>query len=127
MTIRLPIPHAKQSASEAMDLLQSLASDLVREHPEAAVEVTRIFFTQIRGEIDVLMPPAKTPAPMQSPRAMTDSEARAFESESMPFGKHIGEPIGQVPADYLLYLDENQFATKLRRYLSSERFQKVQA
>ncbi len=26
---------------------------------------------------------------------------------TMPFGKHLGKPIGQLPADYLLWLRDN--------------------
>ena len=124
--MKLPIPYARESATEAMDLLQSMAADLVREHPDAAVEVTRTFFTTIRDAIDVLMPRPKVAEPITGPRPMTDDEARKFESESMTFGKYGGETIGNVPCDYLIYLDENPFAAKLRRYVASERFQRHQ-
>jgi len=122
----LPIPKARESGTEAMDLLQSLAADLVREHPEAAIEVTRTFFTTVREAIDVLMPRVQPPANMLAVRAMDDEEARKFEAETMTFGKYAGTPIGNVPPDYLLYLDENQFAAKLRRYVASERFKRLQ-
>ena len=122
----LPIPHARESATEAMDLLQSMASDLVREHPEAAVEVTRTFFTTLRESIDVLMPRPKAAGPIAGTRPMTDDEARKFEAETMTFGKHTGDAIGDVPADYMIFLDENPFAAKLRRYVAGERFQRIQ-
>lgn len=40
------------------------------------------------------------------------SEWDEFTDESiMPFGKHRGKPLGEVPADYLVWLLEQDWAT----------------
>jgi uncharacterized protein (DUF3820 family) len=58
---------------------------------------------------------------------MTDAPAAAFEKTPMPFGKYQGEPVGDVPVDYLIWMTEGDFTTTMRRYLASERFQRRQA
>lgn len=62
-----------------------------------------------------LAPPADT----RPAGALSDSDLRAFEREPMPFGKHQGTPIGQVPLEYLDWLigEQELFTRKVREYL----------
>jgi hypothetical protein len=54
---------------------------------------------------------------------MKESEAARFESFLMPYGKHAGDFIGEVPCDYLLFLTEgDDFSQELKRYVKSKRF-----
>ena len=56
--------------------------------------------------------------------AMGDLDARTFELEQMVFGKYADLPMGQVPIDYLDWLDEqDDFRRRLNRYLRSDRCQ----
>ena len=57
---------------------------------------------------------------------MDDREARKFENVTFPFGKYQGSTVGEVPVDYLLFITENDFGTKLKRYLKSKVFQERQ-
>ena len=57
--------------------------------------------------------------------AMSDAEARQFESFEIQFGKHKGRQVHEIPLDYLLWLDEQpDFRIQLRKYLGSDRVQK---
>ena len=122
---QLPIPHAKTTAAEAVDVLLEMMNDAANAHPDHKADVARIFWDTVRAEIDVLVPRSE-PNQLPSVRAMTDQQARDFEAERMPFGKHDNKVIGDVPPEYLLWLDENSFNARLRQYLASERFQRRQ-
>lgn len=39
------------------------------------------------------------------------------DNQLMAFGKHKGEPIGTVPASYLLFLYENDRAGRHKKYI----------
>ncbi len=71
-------------------------------------------------------PTPSLPPPSWTP--MTDDEARHFERRSMPFGQHRGKQVGDVPLEYLIWLDESQrqFGAELKRYLANERVQREQ-
>ena len=57
-------------------------------------------------------------------KPMTRQESQKFDKETMPFGKHKGQRIADVPLDYLLWLDDQpDFRRSLWRYLGSERIQ----
>lgn len=59
--------------------------------------------------------------------AMTDAEAKKFERDGMPFGKWAGNPVGKVPLEYLVWLDEqDDFHRQLNRYLRNEQVQRMQ-
>ena len=53
---------------------------------------------------------------------MDNMEATVFERAWMPWGKHAGVPVGEVPLDYLLAITESDFGTKMKRYLRSDLF-----
>lgn len=56
--------------------------------------------------------------------AMTDVQSRRFGAGPMEGRKHLGEPIDDVPLDYLYYFAEtSDFVKELRRYLKSPRVQ----
>ena len=60
-------------------------------------------------------------------KPMTDMESQGFENTCMEFGKHNGERMGDVPIDYLFWLDEqDNFSKLLKRYLLSKRVQREQ-
>lgn len=62
-----------------------------------------------------------------SEEPMSYDSSLAFERQVMPFGKHAGESIKDVPMDYLLWLEcEPDFRRELRRYLRSDRIQREQ-
>lgn len=54
---------------------------------------------------------------------MTEKEALDFEHVLIPWGKHAGEEVGDVPPDYWLYLTEGTFPDDLKRYMRSQRFE----
>lgn len=57
--------------------------------------------------------------------AMTDEESRKFDSEIMPFGKHKGSKISEIPLQYLVWLSEQpNFNNKLTAYLQSPRIKR---
>lgn len=66
---------------------------------------------------------SKLPADIEPP-AMTTEQAHSFERQPIPFGKHAGFPIGEVPVSYLLWLTEqpDEFRTKLRQYVKTSVF-----
>ena len=51
---------------------------------------------------------------------MSDKEANQFRKSLMPFGKHAGEKIEDVPLSYLAWIDEDRFRNDLHRYLNRE-------
>lgn len=54
---------------------------------------------------------------------MTDEQAKAFEKEELPFGKYVGQPVGDLEyrsLDYLRWLADQTFIDDLRRYLANE-------
>ncbi len=53
-----------------------------------------------------------------------DRQARNFEAQPLPYGRHQGEAVGEVDCGYLLFLTEGDaFSRNLRRYVKSKRFQ----
>jgi len=57
---------------------------------------------------------------------MTESEIRAFERLQVPFGKHAGERVMDVPPGYWLAITEGNFNPQLSRYLRTKHFQNLQ-
>lgn len=53
---------------------------------------------------------------------MSEAEARIFENETMPFGKHQGETISELPTEYLINFSEGKINKKILRYVQSTRF-----
>lgn len=63
------------------------------------------------------------PQPVERLPAFNEQEATRFEAMPMPYGKHAGESVGEVPPDYLLFLTEgDEFSQRLKRYVKSKRF-----
>ncbi len=79
----------------------------------------RSFWEGIRGRalLTAPLPPVAPVEPAITP--MSDGEARGFEKTEMPFGKHAGKPIAEVPLDYLDWLvgQNEEFNAKLARYM----------
>jgi len=109
--------EANIAARKAAHTIHDLARDEAFNHQgQAAVH----FWESLNGLVADVLPvtPAKT-APIP---AMTDAEARQFGQTTMPFGKHSGQRVDEVPIDYLEWLDEQpDFRRDLNRYLRSER------
>lgn len=58
---------------------------------------------------------------------MDDKEAANFERWIMPYGKHGGKPLGDIPIGYMLWLTEGDEVVKnARRYVRSKRFSERQ-
>lgn len=71
------------------------------------------------------LPPDPAPDPVFTP--MTDGEAKAFEHTKLRFGAHEGKTVGEVPIDYLCWLDGHfAWAKALHRYCASRRVQRQQ-
>jgi len=77
------------------------------------------------NEIAKVQPPANDHCPscIERLRPLPDDEAKDFEQDTMPFGKHAGDKIKDVPLSYLDYLvrqwEEDEFRNRLPRYLRS--------
>jgi len=75
------------------------------------------------------LPPDITAKPVVQPviEGMSNIEANAFEKRIMPFGIHVGTPIGEIGCDYLIFMAEGtEFTKELKRYCASERFFNLQ-
>ena len=54
--------------------------------------------------------------------SMSDSEVEEFEGAVIKFGKHSGKKYGDVPLEYLIWLNDQ--SSKLRRYLNNPRIKR---
>ena len=109
----------RKLAEEWLQLAGEMAADLSEEE--------RIpFWTAIAKAAGQQVQAPAPPPPAWTP--MADDEARRFERRSMPFGQHRGKQVGEVPLEYLIWLDEGQrqFGAELKRYLGNERVQREQ-
>ena len=103
-------------------------SDNVQARKDAAEIIEFIgdksvkFWTVLGAMVHDKIP--KVPDAVERHPPMTEQEAIQFEAEDIPFGKHKGNAVGEVPVDYILWLTEgNEFDKDLRRYVRSKRFQ----
>jgi hypothetical protein len=101
---------ARQRAEQVVDMIGD-------ESPRFWEELARLAGEKL---------PAK-PAGYDPLAPMDEQEAIRFEASEMPYGVHIGQQIGMIEARYIGWLAENEFTTKLRRYVKSARFQQRQA
>ena len=109
---------ARDEARNAVELLEEEA----QRHAEP-IRFWGELIKLIREHLPGLIPDVEV---MQD-RPMGDEEAEAFERESMKFGKHQDTQIGEVPIDYLVWMEEqDDFRRELNRYLRSERGQQRQ-
>jgi uncharacterized protein (DUF3820 family) len=59
---------------------------------------------------------------------MDKAERQAFEDSAVMFGKHAGERVGDVPLEYLEWLDSQyDFRQQLKRYLATDLLQRQMA
>ena len=104
---------ARQAADDAMSLLidESKANGGRRFWNHLVTSMREMLGEDVFPDVEVVRD-----------KAMSDLEARAFELEEMAFGKHVGLPMGQVPIDYMDWLDEqDDFRRRLNGYLRSGR------
>lgn len=79
------------------------------------------FWALLATMADAKLP--RAPQTVEHNPPMTEQEAIRFEADEIPFGKHKGTQVGEVPVDYLLWMTEgNEFDKALRRYVRSKRF-----
>jgi hypothetical protein len=110
------------------------ARELARECAELCVDSALEVIPEARAmfwqELLKIIPAAPAPVAPPSRAAIepfSDHQARCFGASKMPFGKHQGQRIDEVPIDYLAMLAEgNEWTQSLRRYLASERIQSEQ-
>jgi len=93
-----------------------------RQEAEALVDLAGEqpprFWETLRDMSLAKLPPV--PAPIDRHPPMDESAALRFERGVMPYGKHAGERIDEVPCDYLIFLTEgDEFSQQLRRYVKS--------
>lgn len=94
---------------------------------ELAGEHTPRFWEIVSNELVKLvrakLPSLVEPIPVDKYPAFTEQQARAFERETVPYGKFKGKYVGEVPPDYLLFLTEgDEFSKQLRRYVKTKTF-----
>jgi len=118
------------SESEASVTSEEIAANIARnlQDREYATEIAEMVgkqrgrFWECLKEICESRLPKPAPAVERLP-ALTDTEASCFETCQMPYGKHVGERVEDVPVDYLLFLTEcDEFSKSLKRYVKSKRF-----
>ena len=103
----------------ARALAKQVADIATAEAPEddASCEAYWLVLRQVCDEH--LPRPEQTSS--ESP-AMTDEQAREFgRCTQMPFGKHVGTYIDEVPLQYLEWYADLSFQPQLRKYLRSPR------
>lgn len=94
--------------------------ELIREEMESRDPVAqRIIANRVRLAIEEWIKAGENPPQPVPP--MNDAEVRRCELEIMPFGKHHGEQIRDVPFDYLEWLADESRNTwrKLHAYLNN--------
>ncbi len=80
------------------------------------------FWVQLRALVDETIPDAKPKRAKGTPKPMNDEESRGFGKTPMPWGKHEGENVDDVPTEYLEFITErDEFKNNVRRYLRSPR------
>jgi len=118
--------QANKAAREAAEAMADLMFDAGQELPLAVRrrywEVLFLRTAEWAGKIGEPHRPVE-PAP-RCEGAMSDQEAKRFEQEVMPFGKHKGKAVVDVPLDYLFWLDGDEFRRRLPGYLLSDRVQR---
>lgn len=117
--------HARCKARETAEALADL---VIAEHAALSSDPAEAFAASFAGRMIqagiVVTPPAAEP----TVEPLSDAESRYVGKLSMPFGRHCGEQIDQVPLDYLIWLVEqpDDFKVSLKRYIKSQRIQREQ-
>ena len=110
MTKLMQNTEAGKAASALMELILEEAEN----HPNSLRRFYDVIFNGIPSEY-------KPKPVVVSSEAMDKTEARAFDNEIMEFGKYKGTRMGEIPLDYLLWLEEQpDFRKQLNRYLRSK-------
>ncbi len=110
--------HRRQEARKAAALVVELIQDVLDDALPDEREIVRGAILEALGAGDQTTPAAPI-------SAMTDQQARQFGRRSMPFGRHKGRRVDEVPLDYLVWLADHAalFVADLRRYCRSPRLQ----
>jgi len=113
------------AAREAADELHRLALQEATGHRGRAVVE---FWRRVLRNVLSIVPEELHPRPaVEAEPPMDKAEARRFEREPFPFGQYRGPAVGEIPVDYLCWLDtQPDFRRNLRRYLRSDRGQRLQ-
>ena len=87
--------EGRRSGEEMAQFVRDTADNLTSDESRAA------FWRAVKAAIDQDIPPAP---PLQPARftPMTDTEAMVFGATVIPFGKHRGQSIDNVPLAYLV-------------------------
>jgi uncharacterized protein (DUF3820 family) len=109
----------RKLAEEWLQLANEMAADLSDEERGP-------FWNTIAKSVGQHVQAPSPPASAWTP--MSDDEARRFARREMPFGQYRGKHVGDVPLDYLIWLDESSrvFQAELHRYLATEQVQREQ-
>lgn len=121
--LRVRIAGRKEAAETAQFVVDVVKDAMYRRRD---LVLASMIVGAVREALDSISPAPPTPRSPICP--MNDMEARVFEENLMPYGKHRGENVGSVPLDYLLWLADNKddFHGELRRYCLSRRVQDEQ-
>jgi len=114
-TIRQRI-HGREQAILCLEMIEADSM------PAAALEA---FSAEIEKRC---APPRPTPRP--GPPPMNDSESAAFGQVALPYGKHQGTKVDDVPLAYLEWManpEDSDLVRSLRRYLASDRVRRERA
>jgi len=107
---------ARQAAIEILEFAKESLNATMDEHRfwevlavEAAVRIDKIVVDD---------GPSSVP--------MSHEDAKKFERQTMPYGKHVGDTVAEADGDYVDFLVNSEFARGLRRYVASKHFRKRQ-
>ena len=117
------IPENVAASNAARVVMDLLLDEAINHKGDAAV---RYYVTLLKWLLKMVpeehVPKQNVQAPVVP---MTADECSDFEMDRMEFGKHGGDFIGEVPLEYLEWLDsQHDFRQQLRRYLASKQVQR---
>ena len=122
----MPIQENIEARKVANDAY-AFVSELIRESDLISVDSVALAWKLLGDMIDATTNTHREPKthPVRISK-MTDFEARNFEKKEMPWGKHKGKEICQVPLHYLdmIVNSEDPFKDDLARYLESQLVQR---
>lgn len=106
---------AKVASRKAADDLLDLALSEAKAAPNA-----RELLVALHAGLSEMLRLENEVAAAEPRGGMSDDEARKWERHTfMTFGAHKGKAIKDVPLEYLLWLDEDDFRRDLHDYLAS--------
>lgn len=111
--------------SKAVSALIDLGFDLARESCLDAQHVRLFWQNVIQSAGDIVNDPPLTTKEEEDVHPMSNAECRRFECKIMPWGKHKGEKIRDVPLAYLAFIADkpDEFKEDCKRYLLNDRIQ----